>query len=53
MLYIKEGHKKDMWFVCVDSHDNNDRGGYSIVKVFYSEHKAEEYIKENGKIGDR
>ena len=53
MMYMKEGHKKDMFFACVDSHNNNDRGGYLIVKVFFNKRSCEKYIEENQRIGDR
>ena len=51
MIYVKEGHKKDMYFVCQDTGVTVD--GYQIVKVFYSRSKADEYIAENQKIGER
>ena len=39
MLYVDEGHKKDMYFVCRDTED----GEFEIVRVFYSEIKAKAY----------
>ena len=52
MLFIRENEHKDMYFVCTESHDNNDRGGYHIVKVFYSVEAASEYIEDNQRIND-
>ena len=49
MLYVEAGHKKDMFFVKKKDTKNEDL----IVKVFYSKIKAEAYIKENDKIGER
>ena len=43
MIYVQEGHKKDMWFVC---QDHEVSGNTEILKVFYSSDKANEYIKE-------
>ena len=51
MIYVKEGHKNDMWFVCQDTGVTVD--GYEIVKVFYSRGNAEEYVRYNQKIGER
>ena len=50
MIYVKEGHKKDMWFVC---QDHEVSGNTEILRVFYSRDKAESYMNENKKIRDR
>ena len=50
MIYVQEGHKKDMWFVC----QKPDTSGITeIVKVFYSKDKADSYVNEHKKIRDR
>ena len=50
MIYVKEGQKKDMWFVC---QDHEASGNTEIVKVFYSRDKAESYVNDNQRIGVR
>ena len=50
MMYMKEGHKNDMFFACIDSHNNNDRGGFLIVKVFFNKRNCEKYIEEHTEI---
>ena len=44
MIYVKEGHKKDMWFIC---QDHEVSGNTEILRVFYSKHKADDYVREN------
>lgn len=50
MLYIKVGYKNDMYFVCQDAGRDNV---FEIVKVFYSRGKADEYVRDNQRIGAR
>lgn len=42
MLYVKPNKKNDMWFVW-----SATIKGDSIVKIFYIESKADEYVKNN------
>jgi len=47
-MYVKEGHKKDMYFVCKETID----GGYEIIRVFFKKRNAERYVRDriNGDI---
>ena len=49
MLYVKEGHKNDMYFV------KQKAVGYQgkIVKVFYSMINAHGYVNKYQRIGER
>ena len=51
MLKVRDGHKGDMFFVTRYNYDKED--GYEIVRVFYQSSAANEYVKENQRIGER
>lgn len=42
-LFIQEGHKKDMYFVCKNTKEDK----YEIVNIFYSKQNAMAYIQKN------
>ena len=46
MIYIKNGHKNDMYFVCKDTPTKEDMNHYDILKIFFKKYNAEKYIKD-------
>ena len=46
MIYIKDGHKDDMYFVCEDSIDKRQLGDYDILKVFFNRKNAAKYMDD-------
>ncbi len=49
--FLRTGYKRDTFFACVEATANGDKrapkSGYSIVKVFYNQSDALEYIHDH------